>query len=503
MTQEHREVERKLRVHELFRLPELTGLGSVASVEGHAPFTMRNEYYDTADLTLFRWGMTLRQRIGGHDAGWHLKVPVAGAGEGVRDEIRFPPSPEPPEQLVTLVTAFTRGKPLEPIVTLQTQRTTYLLKDSDGILRGELVDDTVDVLRNDDLTNRFREIEVEAVADESGTLDEDFIDAVVEGLITVGAEPSSMSKAAAGLGPRALVSPEVPALEWPDKTAPTSDAVRAYLTTHLRRLIWEDLRLRRDLPDAVHQMRVSARRLRSGLKAFAPLLEGSEAERLRAELGWFASELGGSRDTEVLQARLDAHAAQLPEHDARLARAVVDAALGSAADHAQVGADQLLASPRYTYLLTDLVSFTQQPPFRGRASHPIATVFPDLVGESIKRLEHRVQRLNIEGPAHPWHRARIAAKQARYVTEAAALMLGRSYGDLAKRLVDVTDVLGSHQDAAVAQDALTDMAQQASGPEGLALGRLFDIELAAEMADRVAFSELWPRVEKAVRRVHI
>ena len=55
---------------------------------------MRAVYHDTEDLRLIRWGVTLLRRAGGADEGWHLKLPVEGAGDGVaRSRFGCPLSP--------------------------------------------------------------------------------------------------------------------------------------------------------------------------------------------------------------------------------------------------------------------------------------------------------------------------------------------------------------------------------------------------------------------------
>ena len=143
----HREIEHKLRVHALFRLPDLTGVcAGAATVEPQRTFTMRNTYYDTSDLKLFRWRVTLRRRQGGPDEGWHLKLPV-DARPGVRDELRMPlTSGDVPQELQSIIRALIRTAPLAPVVTLVSERTPMLLKNSTGIVTAELADDTVSVL---------------------------------------------------------------------------------------------------------------------------------------------------------------------------------------------------------------------------------------------------------------------------------------------------------------------------------------------------------------------
>ena len=59
-------------------LPAFDGLPQVATAESAAELLVAI-YYDTEDLRLLRAGITLRRRSGGHDAGWHLKLPAGGA----------------------------------------------------------------------------------------------------------------------------------------------------------------------------------------------------------------------------------------------------------------------------------------------------------------------------------------------------------------------------------------------------------------------------------------
>lgn len=497
MTTAHREVERKFRVPPGFVLPDLANLPGVSRVDARAAFTMRNDYYDTEDLRLFRWGITLRRREGGPDAGWHLKIPVTGQGEGVRDEIRYPLATEIPTEMLRLVTPFVRTGTITRVAGLHTHRTPRLLIDHDGLARIEVVDDHVDIIGG----ASFHEIEAELLSDHAGTGDEALLAHVGETLLAAGASPGTTSKAGAALGPRAAVPAELPEVPWPSPDAPAADVVRAYLAHHARRLLLADLALRRDLPDAVHQMRVSARRLRSGLKVFAPLVDEDWATGLRAELGWMASGLGLARDTEVLQARLDARADLLDHGDSTLAKTVVDRALALQLIEADQMTIDVVDSPRYAQLLDDLVAGIRQIPFTTRARQPAREALSPLVAKAFGRLLRRIRGLTIDGPSEQWHEARIAAKRARYAADAVAPVLGKDMTRLAERLADVTEMLGSHQDAHVAQQALRDMVDAPLHPEGaFALGRLMALEADAERADREAFWALWPAVRKTAQK---
>jgi len=500
VTSTHREVELKFRVPGDFVLPDLGDIPGVSRIETHPTYSMSNVYYDTPDLRLFRWGITLRRRAGGPDEGWHLKLPVHGAGEGVRDEVRAPLADTVPPDLARLVTAFARGAALGPVAALRTERTPRVLMHADGSPAIEIVDDTVSVMEGERETTRFREIEAEALTDPA---DAALLGQVSDALLAAGAVPGTMGKAGAALGPRAAVPPEVADMPWPDASAPAGDVVTAYLTLHCRRLLLADLLLRRDLPDAVHQMRVSARRLRSGLAVFKPLLDQEWAQRLRAELGWMASGLGAARDTEVLLDRLDAHARELDDIDSAHARAVIDTTLAQRMSAAAGEVASVVDSPRYAALLENLVEGVRRPPLTDSARAPADAALPPLVAKAFRRLDRRVAGLELDTASPVWHEARISAKRARYAADAVAPVLGHDMSRLAERLADVTDVLGHHQDAHVAQATLRSLVPQASAEGAFALGRVLAIEEAAEIADRHTFLDLWPAVRRAAHQAGV
>ena len=494
-----REVELKLRVHALFRLPDLVSTESgVGRAKKQVSRQLLAVYHDTDDLRLFRWGITLRRREGGNDEGWHMKLPVGHSGISVRDEIRMPLDAgevgDVPAELRDIVFPLTRGVPLKPIATLLTDRTPYLLYDQTGIAFAELVDDTVSILDGDKVVARFRELEVEALIPDAP------LGSVVAALEASGAVPGHESKAATALGPATDGPPDVaePEPVGPDDSA--GAAITALLRRHIRAFMLQDVRVRRDLPDAVHQMRVAARRLRSGLKAFGPLIDPVWAENVRTELGWAASQLGVARDTEVLMTRLDRHAEELGEPDAHLVRTVIDPRLRERLDDARASALSSLLGPRHQALLETLVQAARSPQLLPEADGLCREVLPPLVDKAYRRLARQVKQLRIEGPAEEWHTARIAAKRARYAADAVADIFGKPAKDLAEALAGVTEVLGEHQDACVAQDVLREMAATSNvdGRTGFALGLLHEHEFEEELHARLEFEQLWPDV----RRIH-
>jgi len=499
----HREIERKLRVHALFRLPMLSGESwGIAAVDSDPVIRMEATYHDTDDLRLFRWGYTLRRRVGGPDEGWHLKIPASG---DARDELHVPLDRgevgQVPAELRDITRALVRDGALVPVVTLRTERTPHRLVNAVGMTVAELVDDTVSIIDADRVVAVFREIEVEGV-EVDGAVDESVLDEVVALLVAEGAIPGQTSKAAGALGPRAAAPPDVPEIPWPTPKSPAREALRALMAHHTRRLLQHDVRMRRGLPDSIHQMRVAARRLRSVLQAFRGLVDPEWAAGLRSELGWMAGELGPARDTEVVLERLLQHAIRLPREDADLARAALVPwfeARGGAA-HAQARA--AVNSDRYLALLEGLIAAVHSPRTLDAADEPCGRVLPPLLHRAFRRLARAVDALDGNSPSEQWHAVRIDAKRARYTADALAPILGSHVEAIATRLEEVTEILGAHQDAYVCQEALRERLApgELDAATGFALGVLHGIEGVEELRLRDRFTVIWPGVRRDYKR---
>jgi CHAD domain-containing protein len=501
------EVEQKFSVHGLFKVPDLVAAGvGVRAVDESPPVTLRATYYDTADLRLAREGITLRRREGGADQGWHLKLPVPNADRGTREELQLPlaaaPAGSVPGELADLVTAYVRHGELAPVATLVTERTTRLLQHADGRPLGELVDDTVSVVGacapgdEERIADRFRELELEM---REATTEE--ADAIAGALVAAGAvEGEFVSKAVRALGAKAAAAPDVPPPQPVTVSDPAHRAVAAHLATNVRALRLQDVRVRRDLPDSVHQMRVAARRLRSGLRAFAPLLDHTWSSQLRDELRWVAGSLGDYRDREVLLARLerdlDALAAEWPDLDVGGARRLAERRLRAEMAESRAAALTELRSDRYRTLIDHLVLAARGPQTTRAAEKACADALPPLVEQTWRKLRKQADKLHIEDPDEPWHQARIAAKKARYATEACVPVFGAPAKDFARQIERVTELLGEHQDAAVAADTVRSFAaeRRLGGATGYVLGLLHGFERATIRSVRLKFVEVWPEV---------
>ncbi|MER6347337.1 CYTH and CHAD domain-containing protein [Streptomyces sp. NPDC001595] len=485
MTRSIPETERKYEApspDETAWLPSLTGAGAIASVVDQGAQELDAVYYDTDDLRLARGSVTLRRRTGGTDAGWHLKLPLGGDS---REEIREPLSDDLPDSLRDLVVSRTRGAPLVPVVRLRSSRTLRHLVDEEGTVLAELAVDTVRAkpLLTGGEKARWRELEVE-VADTAHAAVLDDVEAVLR---AAGAVPARASSKLA----RALADTGVDAA----RPTPTRSAVRpgsageqvlAYLDERVRALVDVDPAVRRELPDAVHTMRTTCRRLRSCLRAYRSVLGRRATDPVRDELKWLAGELGAERDQEVLLERLRSGLRDLPPElvlgpaEARL-RAWGVARQSAARDRTLAA----LRSPRYLALLDALEDLVARPPLRAKAAKKPRKVMAKAVEKAHAKFARRMRHA-LEQPAGAerdaaLHEARKAAKTVRYAAEAAGPALGGKADRARKHVKAVQKALGDHHDGVVARQTLREHALAAhhAGEPGFTWGLLYGREQAA------------------------
>jgi CHAD domain-containing protein len=235
----------------------------------------------------------------------------------------------------------------------------------------------------------------------------------------------------------------------------SGDVVLAYIDAQAARLRALDPAVRRDEPDAVHQMRVTTRRLRAALQAF-PTVVSEPTARLRGELRWLGQVLGDARDAEVLEQYFEQELATTPvELVIGPAQARVTAYFAPAHAAGREAVLEALDSPRYWGILDDLDRLLEDPLGTAAATAPAAEILPQAVVHAYRRAKHRMQRAR-RAPAGATrdvalHDARKAAKRARYAAEAVEPVFGKKAKRFAKRMKAVQSVLGDHQDAVTAR----------------------------------------------------
>ena len=504
MTTVVRETERKYELADGVELPGWDGLVGVEALVGPEEQALEAVYFDTEDLRLARAGVTLRRRRGGHDAGWHLKLPVAGDS---RDEVRVGDARAvrrrtPPAELVGLVRALTRGARLAPVAELATARRRWRLTDEDGQVLVEVVDDHVSAHTLGSSTSgmSWREVEVEL----GGHGDVDLLDRVERRLLEGDVRRSdARSKLGRVLGDRLPASKPV---KRPGRKSRVGEVVVAYLGEQAEAIVWGDPAVRQDVPDAVHAMRVATRRLRSALQAYGRVIDRAATRELSGELKWLAGVLGGARDLEVLHSRFTRAVAELPAESvvgpvqARLTRYFA----GREAD-ARGALIAALDSERYLALLGAIDALLADPPLTRLARGKARRELPAMVGRAHHRVAEHVEAA--EGMASgderdaQWHEARKAAKRLRYAAEAAAPALGKPADRLVKRVKQVQELLGDHQDAVVARPVLREIGMVAhlEGENGFTYGLLHQLQTDIGRLSEGEITQAWRDLRRSVR----
>jgi CHAD domain-containing protein len=276
----------------------------------------------------------------------------------------------------------------------------------------------------------------------------------------------------------------------PSATRPSArEAVDGYVRVQCDVVIAADPLLREGI-DPVHDTRVAIRRLRSTLRVFSPVFEAAPTSELERDLVWYAALLGSIRDREVLRVRLGEAVAALPS----------GLVLGPVAEHIdhRLLAEQTfhhdelrraMDGQQYKALLASLAEWAQ--------GSPSAIVLDDphlLVGLAKKGARKAKRRLaeahRARDTATALHRARKAAKRARYSAELVEPLGARKASARIRHFKHLQTALGSYQDSVIAADVLRRLGAGAGtlpGHNGFTYGLLYDREIrAGETAREIA-----------------
>lgn len=497
------ERELKMIAHVDTALPDFTGVSRGVICGPASTHELTAEYYDTPTLSLARWGASLRWRDERPKPTWTVKLP-ASSDESImsRHEVTFAgPRTRVPPRAVELVRVFRRGQTLEAVATVRTTRTEIaLLIDGESI--ATVCDDLVTGDRNHGESLSFREIEVELVP---GVEAEATLRAITRRLRKAGCalEEPVLSKVVRVLGNAAKAPADVVVNELTPR-ARVADLVTSALAGSLDQLIRRDPLVRGgNEPEDLHQFRVAARRLRSDLGTFAPILDSAWARPLRDELRWLGNEAGAVRDADVLRLRLADRFATLPATDAA-ASVLLLGRLEHARSRARTRLLHSMSTDRYDSLIDALISATREPRLVADdpeiASRQARRVVAELVRKRWRRLKQAVDAVDADSSDKDLHDVRILAKRCRYAAEAAAKVFGRDARRFSRAIAELQDVLGEHQDT-VAAEAWLHGAAKAVPSAGVLAGLAIAEERAERLEHRRKFAATWATTRDPELRV--
>ncbi len=428
----------------------------------------QDTYLDTADWAVHRAGFSLRLRRRGEAGEVTLKA-LSKAKNGLhsRREItqRLPNAAgaweAEPGEVTSRVIAMTAGMPLRPLFDIVNRRRTVAI-ERDGIELAEISLDDAQVLVDGSARRSFCRVEIEESS--AGGLEqaESFIEALREAGELV---PTNVSKFELGL---------VTAEQQPDQAFDLGYTVLSpeassgeYAYALLRKLFIAMLdhepgtRLGED-PEELHDMRVATRRLRAAMSTFRDVLP-ARFERMRAELKWIAGCLGEVRDVEVQLEWLEEIQRQSGWEDATAVGPLIE----ERRERWSVERTRLLEamnSERYRALVDDLTAILREGDAgQGEAATPVRQYGRKVLRKRHRQFTREAGELTPESDPQLFHLARIRGKKLRYAAEAMTPVFGEPAEQLVTAIKAAQDLLGEHQDKAVAigwlrQTALSDRA---------------------------------------------
>lgn len=473
-----REVEVKLEaapavLREAFALAPLAG-----AAPGRA-HTFETTYFDTADNALSRAGIALRIRRAGRRRTMTLKWTLQGdAGAFTRGELEAAINADTPDaqllgaEAAQMIEQASGGAPLEA-------RSKTIFKRRAAIVT-------------------FNGAQIEAAQDEGRILAGDRKARIAElELELKGGDPAALFDFAAGLtafGFRVAAAPKGLRGHWlatgeaPRETraiapglsaeTPLDDAIAAILSANLKQFVANWPALSQDRPEAVHQMRVALRRLRSALGLFNRAIPCEAFTRFREEAKRIASAMGPARDQDVLLDLVEHGPAQALGRDASFDALMKASGRKRAAAYKNV--HTLIEAPETSRFVLEMQGMIARREWRAaqtdavepKQDAPLEATAPAFAAKALDKLDRRARKRGknlVELAPEERHEARIALKNLRYAADFFAPLFGRGRGarKFLRAIGDLQEALGAYNDAIVARSIVADLERTA----GLAAGR--------------------------------
>jgi CHAD domain-containing protein len=227
---------------------------------------------------------------------------------------------------------------------------------------------------------------------------------------------------------------------------PATDAARSALASGIGALRFYEAAALAGECEPLHQMRVTTRRLRAVVELFASVLHGSRLRFFRRDLPWVGRTAAVARECDVIEELIRDRSVKL---DLSLGKSLspIFEALSACrrAGHADVV--RMIKSSRYQQLLERLA----QPPVRRiPATVTVRVLAPTMVRPIARAAMRSGSRLSADSSDEAFHHLRIRLKRLRYALELLENLGGKRNRKALKRMRDLQDVLGIHQDAVCA-----------------------------------------------------
>lgn len=255
----------------------------------------------------------------------------------------------------------------------------------------------------------------------------------------------------------------------------------AYLAIekHFQRTVQYETDVLKDKdPEALHQMRVGMRRLRTVVSGFAPALVLPKAAREK-KIAKVARRLGQLRDLDIMQDALqNQYLPTLPNSEQKIGKKVL-ATLEKRRHQVLVQVQKTLKDKPYQEMKRAFQDWLQTPTYGTFAEFPIDQILPDLLLPFMSQfflhpawlmgvnlsdgqkqvaqdlsLEDVVELFSVQGSV--LHSLRKQAKRVRYQMELFTDFYETPYQDYVKEIKSIQRILGQIQDSFVLAEFLSD-----------------------------------------------
>ncbi len=300
--------------------------------------------------------------------------------------------------------------------------------------------------------------------------------------------------------PAAPAAPvEIPSIRADE---PMCEAGRKVMYLHFTRMLANEAgtRLGEDI-EALHDMRVSTRRMRAAYQVFSEYFDPKVLAPFNKGLRRTGSLLGAVRDLDVLLDKAETHVVALPAENA----GALEPLLADWRARRELGRRQMLDyldSAAYREFIASFQDFLTTPgagalPISAEQPHPyqVRHVIPRLIFaryEQVRAYEPIID----QAPLTTYHMLRIDSKRLRYALEFFSPVLGPDSPGLIKQVTLLQDVLGALQDAHVAEGLIREFLDAQRGKRkkkqpSVALDGVTDY-LAAQQAAQADCLSIFP-----------
>ncbi len=197
--------------------------------------------------------------------------------------------------------------------------------------------------------------------------------------------------------------------------------------------------------EAMHQLRVSSRRLRASLQVFEKALYVAQLRIFTRDIKWIAGLAGNVRDCDVKALLVQERAQKI---DAELAKAIepIIAALARQRSLEHAALCEALKSKRCRVLLAKLAAPSIKRIWAERKLGIIADEVLDPIVEDVLR---RGRKLNSDSQPRTFHKLRVRIKRLRYAFDMLSALGAKNHKKTLVRLEELQDLLGEYNDANV------------------------------------------------------